>query len=378
MNEAAGFLGGGIIGSVIPFLFVLTLIVFFHELGHYLVGRWCKVRISTFSIGFGPEIWGFDDRLGTRWRVAAIPLGGYVKFFGDLDASSAPDQDALVAMSDADKKVSFPHQPLWKRAVIVAAGPIASFILGWLIFSGTNYLYGRVVLEPRVAIVEVGSPAEKAGFQAGDLILSVDGEQIEGFFDLQKIVAVNVDIPLVITVNRKGELVDLTAVPGLAERPSAMGPQKIGYLGLTADRSLNSVKRQFDGLLNSAYWGGKQVYDILAMTLTYLERLFAGKASVDQLSGPIGIAKMSGEAAKVSFSALLALAGLLSVSVGFLNLLPIPMLDGGHLAIYAIEAVRGRAPSPRFLDHAFRIGFAIVIAFSLWTVFLDFSRYVNR
>lgn len=378
MNEAAGFLGGGVIGTVVPFLFILTLIVFFHELGHYLVGRWCKVRISTFSIGFGPEIWGFDDKHGTRWRFAAIPLGGYVKFFGDLDAASAPDADAASAMSEDDKKVSFHHQKLWKRAAIVAAGPIASFILGWFIFSGTNYLYGRVILEPRVASVETGSPADKAGFKAGDLIVAVDGRDIEGFFDIQKIVAVSVDVPLLVTVERGGLLVDLTAIPSLTERPSAMGPQKIGYLGLIADRTEKSVKREYDGFLASIYWGGKQVYDVIAMTLTYIERLFAGKASVDQLSGPIGIAKMSGEAAKVSFSAVLALAGLLSVSVGFLNLLPIPMLDGGHLALYAIEAVRGRAPSPRFLDNAFRVGFALVIAFSLWTVFLDVSRYFYR
>lgn len=378
MNEAFGFLGGGIIGTVLPFLFILTLIVFFHELGHYLVGRWCKVRISTFSIGFGPEIWGFDDKHGTRWRIAAIPLGGYVKFFGDLDAASAPDQGAVSLMSEDDQKVSFHHQKLWKRAAIVAAGPIASFVLGWLIFSGTNYLYGRVILEPRVASVEAGSPADRAGFKAGDLILAVDGHDIEGFFDLQKIVAVNVDVPLIMTVERGNALIDLTATPALSERPSALGPQKIGYLGLVADRSESSVKRQHDGFFASIYWGGKQVYDVIAMTLTYLERLFVGKASVDQLSGPIGIAKMSGEAAKVSFSAVLALAALLSVSVGFLNLLPIPMLDGGHLALYAYEALKGRAPSQRMLDLAFRVGFFLVVAFSIWTLFLDLSRHFAR
>lgn len=378
MTEAFGMLGGGLLGTLIPFLFILTLIVFFHELGHYLVGRWCGVRISTFSIGFGPELWGFDDRHGTRWRVAAIPLGGYVKFFGDMDAASAPDLEVADAMSAEEKKVSFHHQSVAKRAAIVAAGPIASFLLGFLIFAGTNYIYGRGVLEPRISKVEPASPAEKAGLKPGDLIISIDGREIEGFFDLQKIVTVSVDIPLKIVVERGTSLVELVATPALSERPSPLGPQRIGFLGIGADQTPTSYKRHYDGLIGSIYWGGRQVFDVIGMSLTYIERLFAGKASIDQLSGPIGIAKMSGEAAKVSFSAVLALAALLSVSVGFLNLLPIPMLDGGHLALYAYEAVRGRMPSARTLDIAFRIGFVIVMAFSVWTLFLDLARQFGR
>lgn len=378
MTDMAGFLGGGLIGSLVPFLFILTLIVFFHELGHYLVGRSCGVRISTFSIGFGPELWGFDDRHGTRWRVAAIPLGGYVKFFGDIDAASAPDMDAADAMTREERLVSFHHQNVWKRALIVAAGPIASFLLGFFVFTGTNYLYGRVIIEPRVASVEPASPAEKAGLKAGDHIIAVDGRPVESFFDLQKIVALSVDTPLVMTVERSDGVVELTATPSLTERPSALGPQRMGFLGIVADRSPGAVKRQYDGVFGSIYWGGKQVFDVIGMSFSYIERLFAGKASVDQLSGPIGIAKMSGEAAKISFSAVLSLAALLSVSVGFLNLLPIPMLDGGHLALYAIEAIRGRAPSPKVLDLVFRVGFAIVIAFSVWTFFLDLSRQFYR
>jgi len=374
MTEAAGFLGGGLIGTLVPFIFILTLIVFFHELGHYLVGRWSGVRISTFSIGFGPEIWGSDDRHGTRWRLAAVPLGGYVKFFGDMDAASSPDIDAADDMTDDEKRVSFHHQKVWKRALIVAAGPIASFLLGFFIFTGTNYLYGRVVIEPRIGSVEPASPAEKAGLKAGDHIIAVDGNPVESFFELQKIVVMNVDTPLSLTVERSEGVVELTATPSLTERPSPLGPQRMGFLGIVADRSPNAIKRQYDGLLASVYWGGKQVVDVIGMSFTYIERVFVGKASIDQLSGPIGIAKMSGEAAKISFSAVLALAGLLSVSIGFLNLLPIPMLDGGHLALYAIEAVRGRTPSPKILDVFFRIGFAIVVAFSLWTLFLDLSR----
>ena len=376
--DMVGALSGGVLGTLIPFVFILTLIVFFHELGHYLVGRWSGVRISTFSIGFGPEIWGFDDRHGTRWRIAAIPLGGYVKFFGDLDGASTPDQDAASVMTEAEKAVSFHHQVLWKRAAIVAAGPIASFLLGFAIFAGTNFLYGRVLIEPRIATVEPASPAEQAGFKAGDLILAVNGKPVESFFDLQKIVAVSVEVPLNFEIERDHNGVEIVATPALTERPSPLGPQRVGFLGIGADRSPNSIKRVQDGLIASIYWGGHQVFDVIGMSLSYMERLFAGKASVDQLSGPIGIAKMSGEAAKVSFSAVLALAALLSVSVGFLNLLPIPMLDGGHLALYAYEAVRGRAPSPKMLDLAFRIGFFIVVAFSIWTIFLDLSRQFVR
>lgn len=375
MAEAFSFLGGGLIGTVIPFLFILTLIIFFHELGHYLVGRWCKVRITTFSIGFGPELWAYEDRHGTRWRVAAIPLGGYVKFFGDMDAASSPDLDAAGALTADERKVAFPFQKVWKRAAIVAAGPIASFLLGFLIFAGTNLLYGRVVLDPRIASVEPASPAEKAGFLPKDLIVAVDGKPIESFFELQKIVVVSVDTPLTITVERGDELIDLVATPSLTVRPSSLGPQRIGFLGLVADRSPDTVRRVHDGVFGSIYWGAWQVIDVISLSLTYIQQLFVGKASVDQLSGPIGIAKMSGDAAKVSFSALLGLAALLSVSVGFLNLLPIPMLDGGHLVLYAYEAVRGRMPSARVLDVMFRIGFVILIAFSIWTLFLDIGRF---
>lgn len=375
MAEAFSFLGNGLIGTLIPFLFILTLIIFFHELGHYLVGRWCKVRITTFSIGFGPELWGFDDRNGTRWRVAAIPLGGYVKFFGDMDAASSPDLDAVDAMSAEDRKVAFPYQKVWKRAAIVAAGPIASFLLGFIIFSGTNLLYGRVVLDPRIASVEPASPAEKAGFLPKDLIVAVDGTPIESFFELQKIVVVSVDTPLTISVERGDQLVDLVATPSLTVRPSSLGPQRMGFLGLVADRSPETVRRVHDGIFGSIYWGAWQVVDVISLSVTYIQQLFVGKASVDQLSGPIGIAKMSGDAAKVSFSALLALAALLSVSVGFLNLLPIPMLDGGHLVLYAYEAIRGKMPSAKVLDVMFRIGFAILIALSIWTIFLDIGRF---
>ena len=176
-------IGSGFLTYVIPFLFVLTVVVFFHELGHFLVGRWCGVKVEAFSIGFGPEILGWTDQAGTRWRIALLPLGGYVRFLGDANAASAPDLEKVAALSASERAVSFPAQPVWKRFLIVLAGPVASLLLAVFIFAGSAYLSGRYILLPQIASVASGSAAEEAGFQAGDLVLSVDGEPIESFTD---------------------------------------------------------------------------------------------------------------------------------------------------------------------------------------------------
>src|SRR5262245_60637695 len=195
-----GLWGGGWTGWIVPFLFGLSIVVFFHELGHFLVARWCGVRVLVFSIGFGPELAGFYDRRGTRWKISAVPLGGYVKFFGDENAASVPDQQAVAGMSEAERRQSFFHQPVGSRAAIVAAGPIANFLLAILIFAGIIMVTGKQVTTPRIDSVRPGSPAATAGFQKGDLILTLDGKAIESFSDVDRMVASHPGQPLAFTV----------------------------------------------------------------------------------------------------------------------------------------------------------------------------------
>ena len=209
--------GGGVFGYAIPFLFVLTLVVFFHELGHFLIARWCGVRVMVFSIGFGPELFGFDDRFGTLWKVSAIPLGGYVKFFGDDNAASVPDQAAIAAMSEAERRQSFVHQPVAPRAAIVVAGPLANFLLAVAIFAGLFMLYGKQSTSPRVDTIQPESAAAAAGFQPGDLVLSINGRPIESFAEMQRIVSTSAGETLTIEVERGGARLTLKAVPALKE-----------------------------------------------------------------------------------------------------------------------------------------------------------------
>ena len=369
--ELPGFLAGGFIHTMIPFLFVITLIVFFHELGHFLVGRWCGVRVSTFSIGFGPELFGWNDRQGTRWRVALLPLGGYVRFFGDADAASTPDHSATAVMTPADKAVSFFFQPVWKRFLIVLAGPVASILLGIVIFSSNAYLFGRLVLIPKVASIMADSAAAEAGFKVGDIILSVDGRQVESFMEVQRLVGIHAGSPLSFQVDRDGSEVSLTATPRLQMRESIAGQRRMGVLGIAATHDETTLIVKQETLFSAIGFGVAQSWDVIASSGDFISGLFSGRASPDQLSGPIGIAKMSGEVAKAGLSALIGFAGLISVSIGFLNLMPIPMLDGGHLVLFIIEAVRRRALDQRATEILFRVGLGLLLCLTLFSLYVD-------
>ncbi|MCU0790352.1 MAG: M50 family metallopeptidase, partial [Nitratireductor sp.] len=226
--------GAGLFSYILPFLVVLTIVVFFHELGHFLVARWNGVKVDAFSIGFGPEIWGFDDRHGTRWKLSAIPLGGYVKFFGDANAASAPDFEQAQEMTEAEKSVSFLHKKVWQRAAIVAAGPAANFILAIVIFALTFMLIGRAISDPVATGVEPGGAAAEAGIQAGDIVRAIDGEPIRSFTQIPRIVAPNPNRPLAFTIERDGRTVELTVTPKLEERTDQFGnKQEIGFIGLS-------------------------------------------------------------------------------------------------------------------------------------------------
>ncbi len=365
-------LGGGVVGYVVPFLFVLSLVVFFHELGHFLIARWCGVRILVFSIGFGPEIVGFNDRYGTRWKIAAIPLGGYVKFFGDENAASVPDTERLAGMDESEKSQSFVFQPVAKRAAIVVAGPMANFLLAIVIFAGIFMLYGKQSMTARVDTVQAESAAAAAGFQPGDLVVAIDGGAIGDFSDMQRVVSESAGQPLNITVDRKGTQLVLKATPALKEIKDNFGNvHRIGILGITRSTAAEDLKFQPVPPPRALWMGVQETWFVIDRTLSYLGGVVVGREAADQLGGPIRIAQMSGQVATAGFVALLHLAAVLSVSIGLLNLFPIPLLDGGHLLFYAIEALRGRPLSERAQEVGFRIGLAIVLMLMIFATFND-------
>ena len=374
-----GTMGWGILSYIVPFLFVLTIVVFFHELGHFLVARWCGVKVLTFSIGFGPELFGFNDRHGTRWKVSAIPLGGFVKFFGDDNAASVPDTEALANMTEAERKVSFVHQGVASRAAIVVAGPLANFLLAIVIFAGLFTIYGKQSTLPRVDTIQADSAASTAGFEPGDLVLTIDGRAIESFADMQRIVSTSAGEVLTIAVERGGTQVTLKAMPTLKEVKDAFGNvHRIGVLGISRSLAPDDMKFQPVNPLKAVELGISETWFVIDQTMTYIGRVVAGRQSADQLGGPIRIAQVSGQVASAGMSALMHLAAVLSVSIGLLNLFPVPLLDGGHLLFYAIEATRGRPLSERAQEMGFRIGLAIVVMLMIFATFNDIVHIASQ
>jgi len=374
MGSLSAF-GGGLIGYVVPFLFVLTIVVFFHELGHFLMARLCGIKVLVFSIGFGPEIAGFNDRYGTRWKISAVPLGGYVKFFGDDNAASVPDQAAAASMSSADRKDSFMFQPVPSRAAVVAAGPIANFVLAIAIFAAIFMTVGKQTTSARVDTVQPASAAEAAGFKPGDLVTAINGEKIESFSDMQRIVSISANETLSIDVDRGGAPVTLKAIPQLKELKDNFGNvHRLGVLGISRSMSPGDIKTEKAGPLRAIVMGAQETWFVVDRTLAYIGGVFVGREAADQLGGPIRIAQVSGQVATAGFTALIHLTAVLSVSIGLLNLFPIPLLDGGHLLFYAIETIRGRPLSERAQEVGFRIGLAIVLMLMIFATFNDILR----
>ncbi len=362
---------------VIPFLVILSAIVFFHELGHYLVARRCGVKIDAFSLGFGPELAARVDSHGTRWRIAALPLGGYVKFHGDANVASvegrAGSADPLV-----DRRMTLAGQPLRNRAAIVLAGPVANFILAFIIFTGMFMAFGRVEHMARIGRVEANSPAAAAGFQPGDLVKSIDGQRIDNFEGLQESTLMSTGLPMGFVVDRDGRDVSLTATPRVTVVDQGVfGKRRMGHLGLASSADPKDAKIERCGLLTCAAWGAGQEWFIVKATSAYIVGIFAGRESTDQVSGLIGAAQMAGEMAKISLWELFSLAAWFSVSVGLMNLLPIPLLDGGHLVFYACEAALGRPLSERMQEIGLRIGIALVALLVVFTTSHDILRLVS-
>jgi regulator of sigma E protease len=363
---------------LVPFVFVLSLVVFFHELGHFLVGRWCGVKVDAFSMGFGPELAHYTDSKGTRWRLAALPLGGYVKFHGEANGAGEADENALSAMPPAEKSVSFAGQNVWKRAAVVGAGPVANFILALLIFTSLFYFQGREILTPRIDSVVEGGRAAAAGFQKGDLIVAIDGQPINGFQDMQRIVTASGDMLLHFVVDRAGQKVEIAATPERKDLKTPFGTDRVGVLGVAAGGAAEDWKLQTFSLPGAAVEAAHETWYVVSRTGAYLGGLISGRESPQQLSGPIRIAEVSGEVAKSGIWPLFNLAAILSISIGLLNLLPVPLLDGGHLLYYVCEAARGRALTQRAQEMGFRIGLAFVAGLMLVATYNDIARLTRQ
>jgi regulator of sigma E protease len=448
------------------FLFVISIVVFFHELGHFGVARACGVAVETFSIGFGPAIFGWTDKKGTYWKVSWVPLGGYVKFAGDADAASTPDREKIAAMSAEERAHLFQEKPLWQRAAVVAAGPVANFVLAIVIFAGTYMLVGQQMLRPVVGSVTPHSAAAAAGIKPGDKIRTIGGAQISSFSDVQSIASINAGEPLKIMVVRAGKPLTLTATPkleavtdrfGNKEKVGSLGigprltpvvgavtpgsaaeaaglkpgdtitaidnvpindfsdlqkavagnagkpltlailrdgktlsviatprmgkardfaghERQQGVLGIASAISGSEVEIVHYGLFAAVGEATSQTWFVVHSTMTYLWRMVAGQADASQLSGVVGIARVSGQVATIGILALINLAALISVSIGLVNLFPVPILDGGHLLYYGFEAVLGRPLGARAQDVGFRVGLAVMLGLMVLATWNDLVR----
>lgn len=353
---------------VLSFLVVLTVVVFVHELGHYWVARRNGVRIEVFSIGFGPELFARNDRHGTRWRVGAIPFGGYVRMFGDADESSRPDTER--EMTDEEKAVAFPHKRLGQRAAIVAAGPIANFIFAILLFWGLFMAVGKPFTPPVVGEVRPGSAAEAAGMKAGDRIVGIDSAAIERFEQIQGIVRFHSGGPLHLRIERGGAALELEATPIMSELTDRFGNvHKVPLLGISVASGQTESQRLGPG--QALLEGVATTFVITERTLQSLWQMILGVRGVEDLGGPLRIAKYSGEAAQGGFLEIVYFIALLSVNLGLINLFPIPMMDGGHLAFYAAEGVLRRPLGVRTQEYGFRIGLILILFLTILATWND-------
>lgn len=361
-----------LLSYVVPFLAVLTVIVFVHEMGHYLVARWNGVAIQAFSIGFGRELIGWNDRYGTRWKISAIPLGGYVRFVGDMNAASVPDPEALAAIDPELAPRLFANKNVWQRIAVVVAGPLANVILTFLILYALLLGYGRYTIPPLVGEVIAGSVAEVAGIEAGDIIISVDGYAVRGFEDFQRLVATSPERAVSIEIDRGNANQTIVLVPEAVDVEDRFGnSQRIGRIGVSRDVEETDVSLYRPGPVEAIGMTVEEIRFIIQRTAAFLGDFFVGRGDVEQLGGPVKVARVSGEVATLGIVALVNLTALLSLNIGIFNLLPVPMLDGGHLLYYLVEAVRGRPLSMRVQEIGFRFGFALVLALMVFTLFND-------
>lgn len=353
---------------VIPFLIVLSILVFVHELGHYLVARYNGVGVNVFSIGFGPEVFGWYDKAGTRWKVSWFPLGGYVKMVGDADAASTPDIDALQKMNEDQKSRSLFYKTVWQRIAVSIAGPAANYLFAIIVFSILFATVGQRYTLPLVQGTQEKSAAAEAGFLPGDRIKNINGEPIETFEDIIRLVQAHPGDILHVGVERNGHILTLTVTPKLSTVTDVFGHvHKVGQLGIKGTEAAY-IQRSW---LTSWWYAAEEVVSLSWQTLKALGQIVIGAKSTDGLGGPLRIAQMSGEIAQSGVLALIWFMALLSVNLGLINLFPVPMLDGGHLLFYFIEAARGKPLSEKAQEWGFRGGFVLIIGLMLLSTWND-------
>ena len=367
-----------ILGTVFHYLWsftlILSVIVFVHEFGHFIVARWCGVKIETFSIGFGREIFGRTDKHGTRWKFAIIPLGGYVKMYGDSSAASTPDMEKLNAMSNAERKQSLHHQPLLAKSAIVAAGPIANFLLTIAVFTYFIYSVGIASTEPVIGEIMPNTPAASAGLKPDDRVLSIDGKRMRSFNDIPETLITNLYTPVQLEIQRGKEIIRLSITPiEYEDKDIAGNTEKRPLIGIRS-KQLTRVDVTFP----QALWHAtEKTYDMCATNLKALGQIIVGDRSAKALTGTLGIAKLSGditkqgESSRETLMTILWFIAVLSAGIGLVNLFPLPMLDGGHLLFYGIEALRGRPASERFMEYSYRFGFILIMALMAFTLYND-------
>ncbi len=439
---------GGVISTFVSFLAVIGIVVFVHEYGHYIVGRWCGIYAETFSMGMGPVIWSRKDRHGTVWQVSAVPIGGYVKFLGDRNAASAPeDAEAIAQMSEIDQARSFPRAAVYKRALTVLAGPMANMLLSIVVFAGLILWQGTATEVPTVGqvmtlpdgndslregdeilavqgqnvssfseIYEIAlnmeepgnmgmlirrdgqellvsvpyllpaaiygveplSAADNAGLRTGDIILEANGEPLVAFHNLRKIVEASGDTPIPIKVWRNEQVVDLTVTPQLREFPDGNGGfEKRVMIGISG-AFLIEPATETPGFLTALSLGARQVVRVLDSSLNALKHIILGNLSPSNLQGPLGIAQMSQSTAMQGLTTFLSFVAVVSIGIGMLNLFPVPMLDGGHLVFFLIEAVRGKPLGGKTIQISVSIGLAMVLLLMVFVTYNDIGRLIAR
>ena len=369
---------GFLVGTILPFLFVLLIVVFVHELGHYLVGRWCGIGAKVFSVGFGPELAGFNDRRGTRWRLSWIPLGGYVKFVGDMNAASTPEGFDDSDLTPQEREAAFQNKSVGRRAATVFAGPAANFLFAILIFTMVFTVFGRGVADPVVSSVRPGSVAEQLGFEPGDRFVSVDGIPVKQFSDVQRYVSVRAGVPIEMVMERNGKLLTYQVTPELLEITDRFGNKmEQAVIGVLNNRQTGGHRIETYGLGESFVMAVSETWYVVERTGGYIAGIFSGREKADQIGGPIRVAKMSGQVATLGFVALLNLAAILSISIGLLNLLPVPILDGGHLFFYLMEALRGKPVPEQAQEFGYRIGFGLILGLMVFATWNDVSMLIG-
>jgi regulator of sigma E protease len=363
----------------LAFVFILSVVVFIHELGHYLAAKRAGVRIEVFSLGFGPELWGWNDRSGTRWRVSLLPLGGYVKMFGESMPTELTGKtgeeiaaDAPKPLTAEEKGVSFAHKSLPRRAGIVAAGPAANFVLAWVVLATLFVFVGRPFTPPEIGSVSPDSAAAAAGLQPGDVFVRVDGEKVSRFEDVRRIVSMSPERTMPIVVRRDGAEMTITATPRRSVMTDNFGNrQEVGLLGVSR------AGQAFEKLSPVSAFGAaaEETYQVTAGTLQAVGQIVTGSRPADELGGPIRIAQMSGQAAQSGLASVFWFLAVLSINLGLINLFPVPLLDGGHLLFYGFEALRGRPLSDRVVEYGFRVGLGLVVTLFVFVTYQDLSRF---